>query len=40
MYRIDSDAILIVDWFDKKTQTTPKSLIELCKKRIVNYEAI
>ena len=40
IYRIDSDAIVIVDWFDKKTQITPKSLITLCKKRLVNYDAI
>lgn len=24
IYRIDGDAIVIVDWFDKDTQKTPK----------------
>jgi phage-related protein len=40
IYRIDSDAIVIVEWFEKKTQTTPKSVIELCKKRLRHYDSV
>lgn len=38
MYRIDDDAILILEVFSKKTQTTPKSVIDICKKRLNKYE--
>ncbi|MDP2209174.1 MAG: type II toxin-antitoxin system RelE/ParE family toxin [Bacteroidota bacterium] len=37
VYRIDSDAIVILDVFDKKTQKTPKKVIENCKRRILMY---
>ena len=40
MYRIDDDAILIVDVFAKKTQTTPKNVIDTCKKRLREYDAL
>ena len=40
IYRIDSDAIVVADWFEKKTQTTPKSTIERCKKRLAVYDAL
>lgn len=38
IYRIDADAIVIVEWFDKKTQTTPTSVINRCKKRLALYD--
>jgi phage-related protein len=38
IYRIDSDAILVVHWFEKKTKTTPQRLIDLCKKRLKGYD--
>lgn len=34
IYRIDEDAIAIVEVFNKTTRTTPKNVIELCKKRL------
>ena len=40
VYRIDSDAIIILDVFEKKTQKTPQSVIEVCKKRIRIYDEI
>ena len=40
IYRIDSDAIIILHVFDKKTNKTPKQVIELCKERIKNYDSI
>lgn len=38
IYRIDDDAIVILDVFKKKTQQTPKSVINVCKKRIKGYD--
>lgn len=40
VYRIDSDAIIILEVFSKKTRETPKSVIEACKKRIRNYDEV
>lgn len=39
IYRIYTDAILILEVFDKKTNKTPKSIIDICKQRINRYEA-
>ena len=39
IYRIYTDAILILDVFEKKTNKTPKSIIDICKQRIKRYEA-
>ena len=38
IYRIDNDAIIILEVFNKKTQQTPKKVIDLCKKRIKEYD--
>jgi len=38
IYRIYTDAILILEVFEKKTNKTPKSIIDVCKKRIKRYE--
>jgi len=39
IYRIYTDAILILEVFEKKTNKTPKSIIDVCKQRIKRYEA-
>ena len=39
IYRTDSDAILILDVFQKKTPQTPKYVIDNCKRRIKLYES-
>ncbi len=39
MYRIDNDAIVILEVFEKKTQKTPPEVIENCKRRIRLYNA-
>jgi phage-related protein len=39
IYRIYSDAILILEVFDKKTNRTPKGIIDVCKERIKRYDA-
>jgi phage-related protein len=40
VYRIDEDAILILDVFQKQTQQTPQNVINACKKRISQYDNI
>jgi phage-related protein len=39
MYRIDDDAIVIIEVFGKATRTTPKIVIETCKKRLKSYDS-
>lgn len=39
VYRIDPDAIVILAVFEKKTGTTPKDVIENCKRRIRLYDS-
>jgi len=39
VYRIYTDAILILEVFEKKTSKTPKSILEVCKQRIKLYQA-
>ncbi len=38
IYRIDADAVLILEVFSKKTRETPQNIIDACKKRIRNYD--
>ena len=40
VYRIDNDAIVIADVFSKRTQATPKSVIDACKRRLRDYDAV
>jgi len=40
IYRIDIDAIVIADVFQKTTQKTPKSVIKNCQRRLKRYEEI
>jgi phage-related protein len=37
VYRIDTDAVLILDIFSKKTQSTPNDVIENSQRRIKLY---
>lgn len=39
VYRIDADAIVILEVFQKKTQATPKYVIDNCKRRIKQYDS-
>ncbi|MGZ3437641.1 MAG: type II toxin-antitoxin system RelE/ParE family toxin [Gemmatimonadaceae bacterium] len=39
-YRIDHDAIVILEVFAKKDRTTPQSVIDTCKKRIKDYDVL
>ncbi len=38
VYRMDADAIVILEVFQKKTQKTPQNIIDICKKRIRMYD--
>ena len=40
MYRIDSDAVLILEVYAKKTRKIPGEIIARCKQRLAQYDAI
>jgi phage-related protein len=39
VYRADQDAVVIVEVFSKKSQQTPKHIVEVCKDRLKRYDA-
>ena len=39
VYRIDADAIAILEVFEKKSQKTPQEVIENCRRRIREYDS-
>lgn len=38
-YRIDTDAIIVILWTEKKSVKTPDEVIDLCRKRLKSYDA-
>ena len=38
IYRLDTDAIVILEVFNKKSPATPRAVINTCKKRLKDYE--
>lgn len=40
IYRIDEDAIVIIEVFNKTTNETPKKIIKTCQKRLKQYDSI
>ena len=38
IYRLDRDAIVIVEVFAKKSQKTPQPVIEVCRRRLQEYD--
>ena len=40
IYRVDTDAIIIAEVFSKKTNKTPKKIIETCQRRLNYYDSI
>ena len=38
IYRLDADAIVILEVFNKKSRVTPKAVINVCKKRLKDYD--
>ena len=40
LYRVDPDAIVILDVFLKKTQRMPVAVIETCRRRLKEYDEL
>ena len=38
VYRLDADAVVILEVFSKKTRTTPKNVIDACTRRLREYD--
>ena len=38
IYRVDTDAVVLLHVFNKQTSKTPKKIINLCKKRLKDYD--
>ena len=38
VYRLDSDAVVILEVFAKKTPTTPRTIIDTCTRRLKEYD--
>lgn len=38
VYRVDADAIVILEVVSKQTRTTPKSVIDACQRRLKEYD--
>lgn len=39
-YRIDPDAIVILEVLKKKTATTPRAVLQACRRRLAEYDQI
>jgi phage-related protein len=40
VYRVDVDAIVVAEVFSKKTRATPRSVLDACRRRLRDYDAI
>ncbi|HEV2664332.1 MAG TPA: type II toxin-antitoxin system RelE/ParE family toxin [Blastocatellia bacterium] len=40
IYRIDEDAIILLDVFQKSTQRTPQRVIAACRRRLKRYDEL
>jgi phage-related protein len=40
IYRVDADAVLVVEVFGKTTKQTPKSVIKTCQRRLADYDRL
>ena len=38
IYRLDSDAVVILDVSSKKTRATPQTVIDTCRRRLKEYD--
>ena len=39
VYRLDSDAVVVVEVFSKKSRATPHEVIDRCRKRLAQYDS-
>ena len=37
VYHVDTDAVVVLDIFSKKTQATPDQVLDVCRKRLAAY---
>jgi len=40
IYRVDEDALLIIETFKKKTQKAPAEVLRVCRKRLATYDKL
>ena len=40
MYFVAADAVVILDVFSKKTETTPKTVVNTCRQRLASYRRV
>ena len=40
VYRIDDDAVLVLEVFQKKTQQTPRRVVDDCRRRLRQYDSL
>jgi phage-related protein len=40
MYRVDADAVLILEVYAKKTRKIPSEVIKRCQERLKHYDAV
>lgn len=40
MYRVDFDAVLVLEVYSKKTRKIPDEVIQRCKQRLKHYDAV
>ena len=38
VYRLDADAVVILEVFSKKTRTAPNAILDACKRRLKEYD--
>lgn len=38
VYRADADAVVVAEVFSKKTQQTPQSVMDICRRRLKEYD--
>lgn len=38
IYRVDTDAVIVVEVFAKKTRATPQQVIDVCQRRLRQYD--
>ena len=40
VYHVDSDAIVILEVFEKKSRKTPRHVLDVCKRRLRRYQLL
>jgi phage-related protein len=40
IYRLDADAVVVVEVFNKKTPKTPLAVLEACRRRLLLYDRL